>query len=134
MAGELVIVIDDEDMVRETMADILAEAGLEVLQAADGPSGIQLFRKHAQEIKLVLLDLSMPRMSGEEVYYKLREIEPSVPVLLISGYSEHEIMDRFVNKGLAGFIQKPYTIASLLQQIRPHLRTSLPQAKALRAS
>lgn len=132
MTGELVLVIDDEDMVRETMADILIEAGLEVLQAADGPNGIHLFRKHAQEIKLVLLDLSMPKMSGEEVYYKLREIDPNVPVLLISGYSEHEIMDRFVNKGLAGFIQKPYTISSLLQQIRPHLRTSLPQAKALR--
>jgi PAS domain S-box-containing protein len=121
MGGELVLVIDDEEMVRDAMSDILSEAGLQVIKAADGPSGIQLFRKHEDELQLVLLDLSMPGMSGEEVFYKLQAVNSNVPILLISGYSEHEVMDRFVNKGLTGFIQKPYTIESLLQQIQPHL-------------
>jgi CheY-like chemotaxis protein len=124
MTGELVLVIDDEEMVRETMADVLADAGLQVLQAADGPTGVQLFRDRLKEIKLVLLDLSMPGMSGEEVFYELQAINPRVPILLISGYSEHEVMDRFVNKGLAGFIQKPYTIDALLQRIQPHLHAT----------
>ncbi|MFN8493246.1 MAG: response regulator [Caldilineaceae bacterium] len=122
ITNELVLVIDDEDIVRETMVDILCETGLQVLQASDGSSGIQLFRKHLHELSLVLLDLSMPGISGEAVFYELQELDPSIPVLLISGYSEHEIMERFVNKGLAGFIQKPYTIDYLLQRIQPHLQ------------
>jgi len=121
MDGELVLVIDDEDMVRDAMADVLTETGLQVIKAENGPAGIQLFRERIKEIKLVLLDLSMPGMNGEEVFYKLRAINASVPVLLVSGYSEQEVMDQFVNKGLAGFIQKPYTIDSLIQQIGPHL-------------
>ncbi len=129
LASELVLVIDDEEIVRDAMADVLSEEGLQVLKAADGPAGIQLFRKNVQKIKLVLLDLSMPGMSGEQVLYELRAIEPEVPILLVSGYSEHEIMDGFVNKGLAGFIQKPFTIASLLQQIRPHLHTIIQHEK-----
>jgi len=121
LANEMVLVIDDEDMVRETMADILSETGLQVLQAADGPTGIELFCQHVHELKLMFLDLSMPGMSGEMIFYELQAINPTIPILLISGYSEHEIMDRFVNKGLAGFIQKPYTIKSLIQRIEPHL-------------
>lgn len=121
LTNEMVLVIDDEDMVRETMVDVLSETGLQVLQAGDGPTGINLFRQHIHELKLVLLDLSMPGMSGEMIFYELQAINSTIPIILISGYSEHEIMDRFVNKGLAGFIQKPYTIKSLLQQIEPHL-------------
>jgi len=123
-AGELVLVIDDEQMVRESMADILSEVGLHVLTAADGPTGIQLFCTHVQNLKLVLLDLSMPGMSGEEVFYQLRAIDPDIPILLVSGYSESEVMERFVSTGLAGFIQKPYTMDSLLQQVQVHLLTT----------
>lgn len=122
--GGLVLVIDDEEMVREAMAEILTAAGLQVLQAPDGPTGIRLFRQRESELTLILLDLSMPGMSGEEVFYELRRHNTRIPVLLVSGYSEHEVMDRFVNKGLTGFIQKPFTTDSLLQQIQPHLRAS----------
>ncbi len=131
ITNEMVLVIDDEDMVRETMADILSETGLQVLQAGDGPTGIELFRQHADELKLVLLDLSMPGMSGEMIFHELQAIDPRIPVLLISGYSEHEIMDRFVNKGLAGFIQKPYTIEFLLQRIEPHLHIKSSEKNGL---
>ncbi len=123
-AGELVLVIDDEQMVRESMGDILSEVGLNVLMAADGPTGVELFYKHAQELGLVLLDLSMPGMSGEEVFHQLRAIAPHVPILLVSGYSESEVMERFVSAGLAGFIQKPYTMDSLLRQVQDHLLTT----------
>jgi len=121
--GELVLVIDDEEIVREGMADTLTTAGLHVLTAADGPTGLQLVRQHGQEIKLILLDLSMPGMSGEEVFDQLQALAVAIPVLLVSGYSRTEIMERFVSTGLAGFIQKPYTADTFLQQVQAHLRT-----------
>lgn len=120
--GELVLVIDDEDIVREGMADTLTAAGLYALTAADGPTGLQLVHKYGQEIKLILLDLSMPGMSGEEVFEQLQALDIAIPVLLVSGYSRTEIMERFVNTGLAGFIQKPYTADTFLQQVQSHLR------------
>ncbi|MEZ4729704.1 MAG: response regulator [Caldilineaceae bacterium] len=120
--GELVLVIDDEDIVREGMADTLTAAGLYALTAADGPTGLQLVHKYGQEIKLILLDLSMPGMSGEEVFEQLQALDIAIPILLVSGYSRTEIMERFVNTGLAGFIQKPYTADTFLQQVQSHLR------------
>jgi PAS domain S-box-containing protein len=119
----LVLVVDDEGVVREAMVEILSAAGLAVLEAENGQKGIGLFRQHEQELRLVLLDLSMPEMSGEQVFYELRALNPTIPVLLVSGYSEHEVLDRFVNTGLTGFIQKPFTRESLLQQIEPHLQS-----------
>jgi len=121
MTGSLILVIDDEDMVRETMADILAEADLQVLQAAEGRVGIQFFHQYMQEIKLVLLNLSMPNMNGEEVFYELRKISTSIPVVLVTGYGECDVMDRFMNKGLADFIHKPYDGKRLLQQVQIYL-------------
>jgi PAS domain S-box-containing protein len=125
MAGALALIIDDEELVREALANILSEAGLQVLHAADGPSGIELFRARHEAIDVVLLDLSMPGMNGEQVFYALQAIDATVPVLIISGYSEQEVMDRFVNKRLAGFIQKPFSVDSLLQKIRPHLQSAM---------
>jgi len=125
MDNALILVIDDEEFVREALVDILMETGSQVLQAADGPKGIELFRQYEDKLSLVLLDLSMPEMSGEEVFYILQTINPKVPVLLVSGYSEQEVMERFVNKGLAGFIQKPFDLDSLLQQIQSYLHVSV---------
>ncbi|HMN31652.1 MAG TPA: response regulator, partial [Caldilineaceae bacterium] len=122
VANGVVLVVDDEGVVREAMVEILSAAGLSVLEAENGQKGIALFRQHEQELKLVLLDLSMPEMSGEQVFYKLQTLNPNIPILLVSGYSEHEVMDRFVNTGLTGFIQKPFTRESLLEQIEPHLQ------------
>ncbi len=121
--GELVLIIDDEVPVCEGMADILREAGLRVLSATTGFMGLQLFREHRHELRLVLLDLAMPEMSGEEVFHQLMAIDAHIPVLLVSGYSEADVMERFVNKQLAGFIQKPYTAEALLQHVQSHLKT-----------
>lgn len=127
--GELVLIIDDEEIVREGMADTLTSANFRVLAAADGPAGLQQFHEHANEIKLILLDLSMPGMTGEEVFYQLQAQHCDIPILLVSGYSKSEIMDRFVSKGLAGFIQKPYTAESLLQQVQTHLPATLDRTE-----
>jgi PAS domain S-box-containing protein len=118
-AGEgLVLVVDDEPAVLETIASILDQAGVPWAAASDGEAAVRLFRERAAHIQLVLLDLSMPGLSGEETFEALRVIDPKVRVLLSSGYSEAEATRRFVGRGLAGFLQKPYRPGALVEAVR----------------
>ncbi|MCB0005937.1 MAG: PAS domain S-box protein, partial [Anaerolineales bacterium] len=89
-----VLIIDDEPWVGEAVADILQMEGLETFRAVDGPQGLALYKEHQAQIDLVLLDLMMPEMNGEEVFLALREIDPDVKVILSSGYSEAEATRR----------------------------------------
>ena len=117
----LVLLVDDEDTVRVVGQRILEALGFEVLTAEDGAVGVETFEANADRVRVVLLDMTMPRMDGAEAFRRIRALRPDVPVLLISGYDEAEATSRFTEKGLAGFIQKPFTIAS----IRNNLRTIL---------
>ncbi len=117
-----VLVIDDEELVREAVADALDSEGIRYRLAADGQSGVALLREHAREIGLVLLDLSMPGRSGEETFSDLREVDEGIPVLLSSGYSEEEVRRRFAPKDLAGFLQKPYRFPTLVAEVKRCLR------------
>jgi len=74
---------------------------------------MKIFRTHEAEIACVILDLTMPEMSGEETFRELRNLRSDIRVILSSGYNEQEVTQRFVGRGLSGFIQKPYTIANL---------------------
>jgi signal transduction histidine kinase/CheY-like chemotaxis protein len=113
-----VMVIDDESVVRQVAKTTLERFGYSVIVCEDGPTAIRRFRTMAAEISAVLLDMSMPAMSGEETFRHLRTIRPDVKVILSSGYNEVEVMSRFAGKGLAGFIQKPYTAARLGEMVR----------------
>jgi PAS domain S-box-containing protein len=104
----LVLVVDDEDTVRAVTARTLESLGFTPLTAVDGVEGVRLFREHAGVLRLVLLDLTMPHMDGEEAYRELCRINPNVPVILMSGFTEKDTVDRFLGKRLAGFIQKPF--------------------------
>lgn len=117
-----VLVIDDEELVREAAADILNIEGIPVLTAGDGPGGIKLYRQWQGEIQLIILDLSMPGMDGEETFHHLRKVNPAVRVVLSSGYSQSETGRRFEGLGLAGFLQKPYTVETFIREIRRHLK------------
>ena len=116
-SGGLVLVADDEEMVRSLVERMLRRGGFSVLTAADGRQAVQLFREHADEIACVLLDLTMPHLDGEQAFAQLRRIRPEVKVVLCSGYSEQEATARFSGKGLAGFLQKPFGM-SLLDKIQ----------------
>jgi signal transduction histidine kinase len=116
--GLTVLVVDDEEMVRELTRTSLEHYGLRVVTAADGQEGVEVFAERAGEIDLVLLDMTMPRLGGEEAFRELRRIKPGVPVILSSGYNEQEATARFAGKGLAGFIQKPYRPSELIEHIR----------------
>jgi CheY-like chemotaxis protein len=111
-------VIDDEDAVRQTAKSALESYGYNVLLASNGREGVSLFRQRNNAIVAVLLDMTMPVMSGEEAFMHLTSIRQNIPVLLSSGYNEAEATRRFTGKGLAGFIQKPYTAASLAEKIK----------------
>ena len=113
----IILVVDDEEVVRATAKTALERYGYSVLLAADGQTGIDLFREH-DEIVLVLLDMMMPVMSGQEAFRQIKNIRPGVRIIISSGYNEVEAIRRFTTKGISGFIQKPYTAAQLAGAIQ----------------
>ncbi|MFZ5891866.1 MAG: PAS domain-containing hybrid sensor histidine kinase/response regulator [Myxococcota bacterium] len=117
----LVLLADDEDTVRAMGQHMLERAGFEVVAASNGREALALFREHRAQVRLVVLDLTMPHLDGEACFRALREIDPDVKVILSSGYNEQEIVGRFAGTGLAGFVQKPYKLADLLAKVREAL-------------
>ncbi len=121
-----VLVVDDEEMIRDVASMILKKGGFEVIEARDGMDAITKLKSHGDEIVCVLLDMMMPGMGGEEAFSEMRRIKPDVKVLLSSGYNEQTATNRFAGKGLAGFIQKPYTVKGLLSKVRELLGNTYP--------
>ena len=116
-----ILVVDDEETVRIATKMMLETLGFTVLTTEDGREALEVFRSRGDEIVLVLLDLTMPHLDGEETFRELRRIRSDVRVILSSGYNEQETTSRFAGKGLAGFIQKPYGIRQLGEKIRQGL-------------
>jgi len=116
--SDIILVIDDEDGVRNVTARLLKRAGWTVLTAADGRAGISVFQANAHAIGCVLLDLTMPHMSGEQVFHELRRIRPDAQIILCSGYSEESATSRFAGHALAGFLHKPFTPDELRNKIQ----------------
>jgi two-component system, cell cycle sensor histidine kinase and response regulator CckA len=112
----LILVVDDEEIVRKTAKAALERRGFEVVLAGNGAEALVLYRQQVPKFAVVL-DLTMPGMSGEETLRRLKSIEPDVKVILSSGYNEVEIINRFLGKGLAAFIQKPYSAGALVQTV-----------------
>lgn len=112
-----VLFIDDEQMVRDAARQALESYGFSVLTAENGERGLALLSREAGRIRCVVLDLTMPVMSGEETLSRLEALGIHVPVILSSGYSEGEAMRRFKGRGVAAFLQKPYTPAALAAKI-----------------
>ena len=112
-----VLVIDDEEVVCATAGAALEKLGYLVVIARDGQEAVRVFRERPEEIRLVLLDMTMPGLSGEETLRHLRAVRADVPVVLSSGYSEAEALERFGGQALAGFLQKPYTTQALARKV-----------------
>jgi len=113
-----VLVVDDEEIVRRVAKTILERYGYTVLLAEDGESGLEVFRREAGRIKCVVLDLTMPVMSGEETLARMRALGTDIPVILSSGFNEVDAVSRFQGQGLAGFLQKPYKATALVEKVR----------------
>ena len=115
-----VLLVDDEATLREVGADMLRSLGFTPITAADGREALTLLLENP-DLRFVLLDLTMPNMDGAECFRELRKVAPTLKIILASGYSEQDITHRFLGTSLAGFIQKPYTFASLRTVIRSAL-------------
>ncbi|GJL65859.1 MAG: hypothetical protein NPIRA05_08300 [Nitrospirales bacterium] len=112
------LVVDDEEDVRLASQLILEEMGLTVLTAGDGHAGLEVYTRYRHEITLVLLDLTMPRMNGAQLFKEIRQLSPDVPFILSSGYNEDEASKRFQGTGRYDFLQKPYQIDALIAKVR----------------
>ena len=113
-----VLVVDDESAVRSTTADMLRSFGLDPLEAGDGAEALEIFRQQQGGIELVVLNLLMPVMNGEQTLVALRAIEPGVRVLLVSGQGEGDIVQRRGPDGPLRFLGKPFTRAALEKELR----------------
>jgi len=108
-----VLVVDDEEIVRMVCKEMVETMGLQVLTAVDGRDAVDVFTRHADSISHVILDLSMPNMDGMAAFTELVRIKPGLKVILSSGYDEQDSLQRLSGPGLAGFIQKPYSLQNL---------------------
>ena len=119
-----VLLVDDEETLRALGARILEHLGLTVITAEDGRKALEIYRNDKDLIDAVLMDLTMPHMDGAQAYAEMRKINPDVKVVIASGNVVEDVAARFAGKGVAGILQKPYSIISL----REVLSTILPSA------
>ena len=117
-----VLLVDDEPTVRNAGRRMLARLGFDVVTAEDGVAAIERFEREPERFTLILLDLTMPRMGGEEAFRRLHAIRPNVPILLASGYDQQQLSTRLSGLGLAGFVPKPYELRGLREKLRDALR------------
>jgi CheY-like chemotaxis protein len=108
-----ILLVDDQEPVREVAKDMLEALGYEVITAADGLEGISRYRDLWREIDLVILDMVMPNMSGGDCFRRMKEINPKARVVLSSGYSMDGSIQVVMNEGILAFIQKPYRLEEL---------------------
>lgn len=127
---QTILVVDDEEMALTLVKRVLCDAGFHVITAQSGFECLDLFRRRPHNFDLVILDLTMPYMDGEETFVRLREIRPDLPVVLGAGFIEQERLDRMLRGGLSGFLRKPIPP----DEIVSHVRSVLEGAKFIGAS
>ncbi len=118
-ASKTYLVVDDQVMILELAREIISRDGYEVLLARSANEALALFQKHASELSGVLLDFSMPDMDGAALFIEMRKINPQVPVILTSGFSETELRSQSnFPEGVDGYLQKPFLSEELLAKLR----------------
>jgi CheY-like chemotaxis protein len=123
---ETILLVDDEPTVLRVTKRMLETLGYTVHAIDSGPDAVAFFRARMNTIDLVILDMIMPKLSGSETFDRIRELSASAKVILSSGYSMDSDARRIMGKGCAGFIQKPYSIASLSRKIRDVIEKKTP--------
>ncbi|HVT74035.1 MAG TPA: response regulator [Lacunisphaera sp.] len=113
-----VLVVDDEESVRLTAAEMIRFFGFEVEAVPSGARALELLRAPDQRFDLVLLDLTMPGLDGYATFTAIRELLPAQPIVVFSGYSAQDAHQRFAGRNLSGFLQKPFSVESLRDILR----------------
>jgi len=128
-AAPSILVVDDEAMILVLVKRVLSDAGYSVVTAESGFECLELFRNRSRAYDLVLLDLNMPFLNGEETFRRLHEIRSDVPVILCVGFMEEDRIEHLMSSGLAGFLRKPLAPDEIIS----HVRTILQSVKYSRA-
>jgi two-component system cell cycle sensor histidine kinase/response regulator CckA len=115
---ETILLVEDEAMLQELLKAVLEEEGYTVETASDGETAVEIFLRKKNEISIVLTDMGLPKLGGWEMFEKLRHIQPTVKVILASGYVDAEMREEAIKKGAKDFVQKPYIPATILQRLR----------------
>lgn len=118
-----ILVVEDEPPHRMLLKSIFENAGYKVLTAKDGIEAIDVYRRQADTVDLVVCDMALPSLGGWTVYLSLKEIDPGVKMILTSGYLDEQVKSSFVAGGVKDFIAKPYAAETLLQSVREALAT-----------
>jgi CheY-like chemotaxis protein len=122
-----ILVADDESAILGLAALSLDALGHRSFTAADGQQALDQFLEHSTEIDAVMLDLTMPRMNGEEAARHIRAISPDIPIVLVSGYGREDVEARVDNSLFSGFLQKPFVLDSLAAAIDQALASATPR-------
>jgi len=117
-----ILVVDDEELIRELLYDVL-ESEYDVLLAEDGEQGLQKYEAHSEQVNAVITDLIMPRMRGDKLLKKLRERNPNLPVIIITGFEKEIDVIKILQEPKVAFIQKPFDIEQLLTQLGSLIHT-----------
>ena len=123
-AAASILVIDDDEAICELFRDTLEEAGHVVITANDSAAGLQLAAE--SEIDLVFLDLKMPGMDGAQVFKEIRTVKPNLPVTIVTGFADSELMVSAMESGPFGVMKKPFTPADIMTVVATYLHTGLP--------
>ena len=119
-----ILIVEDQDDLRDLLKSILEENGFSVLTAVDGVDAIEIFTEHKDEIAVVLSDIGLPRLGGWDALIKIKEINPDVKGILSSGYFHPNVKEEIVRSGAENFIQKPYNTPEVVAMIRKLLSSS----------
>jgi CheY-like chemotaxis protein len=109
----MILVVDDDPMVRKVVTSSLGVLGYQTVEAVGGSDAVKIYGERHHEIRAVVLDMVMPGMTGRATYLALREIDPSVAVLLMSGHTLNEHVQEILDLGVRNFVSKPYSIGAL---------------------
>jgi CheY-like chemotaxis protein len=118
VAKPQILVVDDEEMALTLVKQLLTTSGYHVTTAQSGFECLDLFRRRVRDYQLVLLDLTMPFMDGEETFHRLRKIRPDVPILLCTGFIQNDRLRRLMTAGLSGFLRKPFAPDEIASQVK----------------
>ncbi|MFL5320287.1 MAG: ATP-binding protein, partial [Myxococcaceae bacterium] len=113
----LILLAEDEPLLREAVSEGLCELGYRVVSASNGTEAVMLFERHSSELSGVILDMVMPRMGGQDAYVQMRKINAKIPVLLTTGYAKNEEAQQILDLGVGGFLPKPYDVAMLSEAL-----------------
>jgi CheY-like chemotaxis protein len=116
-----VLVVDDDEAVLQFLANLLKRIGFEVIQSVDGAAAVELFRGRAADVRLAIIDLTMPGKNGIEVATELRQIRPDLPILLLSGYSNEDVTSQLDGLRINGLLHKPFGLGDLVKAIKAAL-------------